>query len=366
MYGVPTHAGAAAQVRPIVGPFATDPAVTVATFRQGLNGYSGAQDTQLWQETPDTNYAALPDLTADLDTGAASGNQAGQILVRFDNLFGSGVNQVPSNAVIHSAKLIFNTPNNTTGTDYDSNDLFRSHRMIIDWTDRATWNSLSGGVSADNVEAASAASFSLVPDVDGGPAIFDVTADVELFKAGTPNRGWVLRPSSSGSGDGWTAKSSEYATDPALRPALEIVYSASTPYSLWAAGRGLTATNNAPQANPDLDSASNLAEFAYNLNPLVADARPITPTGTNGLPAAHYLPGVSGGVLEVQFPRRKGPSAVGLTYTVEFSSNLTNWSAGLAPAVTGLNADWDRVTVRDALPGPNGHRFARVMLALQP
>jgi hypothetical protein len=367
MYGSATHAGAAAQVRAIVGPFATDPVVTTLRLRQGLNGYADARDTQLWQETPDTIYAVQQDLTSDLDTGAAAGNQVGQLLVRFNNVFGSGVNQVPSNAVIHSAKLILNTPANTTGTDYDSNDAFRLHRMIIDWADTATWNSLSGGVSQNDVESAAAASFSLVPDVDGGPAIFDVTADIELFKAGTPNRGWVVRPSTSGTGDGWTIKSSEYATDPTLRPALEIVYSVpSTPYTTWAAARGLTAVNNSPNANPDLDRADNLAEFAYNLNPLVADAQPIALGGTNGLPAARYLPNVSGGVLEVDFPRRKGATAVGLTYTIQFSSNLTAWSAGLAPTVTSLNADWDRVTVRDPVSGPNANRFARVVVALQP
>ena len=368
MYGTSAHAGSAAQVRSIVGPFTTDPVITVKTFRQGLNGYVSARDTQLWQETPDTIYAVQEDLTCDLDTSSTvAGNQVGQILIRFDNLFGAGVNQVPTNAIIHSAKLLLNTPNNTTGTDYDSNDEFRLHRMIMDWSDTATWNSLTAGVSQNNVESASTATFSLVPDVDGGPAIFDVTSDIDLFKAGTANRGWLVRPSTTGTGDGWTMKSSEYAADPALRPALEIVYSLPpTPYSTWAAVRGLTAANNGANANPDLDRADNLAEFAYNLNPLVSDAQAITPTGTNGMPAARYLANVSGGILEVQFPRRKGTNAVGLTYTVQFSSNLTAWAAGQPQVATSLNADWDRVTVRDALPGPNASRFARVLLTLQP
>jgi hypothetical protein len=372
MYGLPTHAGAAAQVRSIVGPFATDPVVTVATFRQGLNGYADARDTQLWQETPDTIYAVQQDLTSDLATGAATSSQVGQVLVRFNNLFGSGVNQVPTNATIHSAKLLLQTPanttaTNTTATDYDSNDAFRLHRMLIDWADTATWNSLSGGVSQNGVESAATASFSLVPDIDGGPAIFDVTADVELFKAGTPNRGWVIRPSTTGTGDGWTLTSSEYASNPALRPALEIVYSVPlTPYFTWAAARGLTAANNSPNANPELDRADNLAEFAYNLHPLVADAQSIVPAGTNGLPAARFLSNVSSGILEVEFVQRKGPSAAGLTYTVQFSGNLTTWSPGLTPVVTSLNADWDRVTVRDAAPGPSPSRFARVLLTLQP
>ena len=369
MYGTATHAGSAAQARAIVGPFTTDPAVTVATFRQGLNGYASARDTQLWQETPDTIYAVSQDITADLDTtSAVAGNQVGQVLVRFDGIFGAGVNQVPSNAVIHSAKLLLNTPKNTTGTGYDSNDIFRLHRMIIDWTDIATWNSLVGGVSQNDVESAATATFSSVPDVDGGPNIYDVTSDIDLFKAGTPNRGWVIRPSSSGTGDGWTMKSSEYAADPALRPALEIVYSVpmTSAYAIWAAGRGLTATNNSPNANPDLDRADNLAEFAFNLDPLLADSQSIPSAGTSGLPAARYLANVSNGILEVEFPRRKGPTAVGLSYTVQFSSDLFTWSAGQAPVLTSINAEWDRMTVRDALVGPNPNRFARVLLTLQP
>jgi hypothetical protein len=187
-----------------------------------------------------------------------------------------------------------------------------------------------------------------------------------LFKAGTPNRGWVIRPSSGGTGDGWTFKSSEYATDPTLRPTLEIVYSLPTPYSIWAASRGLTSLNNNPKADPDHDRADNLTEFSYNMNPLVADARPMALAGTNGLPAARYLTNVSNGILEVQFVRRKGPTAAGLTYTVEFSGNLTSWSPGQPPTVVSLNADWERVTVRDSVVGPNPRRFARVVLGLQP
>ena len=198
MYGTTTHAGSAADTRSNRrGIHNVQPTVLVKTFRQDLDGYTGAKDTQLWQAAPTTNNAATADLTADYDTDSVtSGNQVGQVLVRFDNLFGAATTQVPADAVIHSAKLILNTPVNTTGTAYDSNDTFRAHRMILDWTDTATWNSLTAGVSADNIEAASNASFSIVPDVDGGPAIIDVTSDVVLFKAGAAtNRGWVVRPS---------------------------------------------------------------------------------------------------------------------------------------------------------------------------
>jgi hypothetical protein len=367
MYGVAAHAGAAAQVRPMVGPFVTDPVPTVATFRQGLNGYSGTRDTQLWQETPDIGYAAAPELTADLDTGAAAGNQVGQVLVRFDNLFGSAASQVPTNATIFSAKLLLHTPANTTGVDNDSNDTFRLHRMMAEWADTATWNSMVNGISTDGVEAAATASFSAVPDVDGGPTIFDVTSDIELFKAGTANRGWVVRPSSTGTGDGWTFRSSENAIDVALRPTLEIVYSLPVvTYASWSLASGLRGLDADPRADPDHDGADNLAEFAYNLNPLVADARPVTPTGTNGLPSARYLSNVSGGTFLVQFIRRKASTVANLNYTIQFSADLNTWSPGQTPVVTSLGTDWERVTVRDAVSGPNPRRFARVVLALQP
>jgi hypothetical protein len=366
MYGTGGHAGSAAQVRSIVGPFLADPPVTTITFRQGVAGYNGAQDTQVWAETPAADNSVTDLLTADLDTGGASGNQEGQVLVRFSSLFGDGAGQVPTNSIIHSAKLILFTPLSPTGADYDSDDAFRVDRMIGDWNDASTWNSLVGGVSADGVEAASSFTFSLVPEVDGAPAIFDVTSDIELFRTGVANRGWCIRPSNSGTGNGWSMSSSETAIL-AQRPTLEITYSiAANGYLAWAVSQNLDDDNNSPTADPDQDRASNLMEFAYNLNPLVPDAHALTTTGTSGLPAARYLVS-SGGLLQALFLRRKGPSAAGLTYTVQFSSDPSGpWVNGLMPTVVPINSDWDRIMVRDSVPGPNPHRYARVAVSLQP
>jgi hypothetical protein len=368
MYGS-GHAGSAAQVRPIVGPFTNDLPVTTVSFRQGLNAYNGVQDTHLWAETPAANNAATEDLTADLDTSSSlSGNQEAQMLVRFDSLFSNGAGQVPTNAVIQSAKLILFTPLSPSGADYDSDDAFRAHRMIADWTDTATWNSLNNGVSTDGTEAAATATFSLVPEVDGAPAIFDVTSDIELFRTGTTNRGWVIRPASSGTGNDWTMKSSETISDQTQRPTLEITYSLpNSPYFLWALSKNLNSTNNAPADDPDRDGASNLIEFAYNMDPLLPDARPVTPTGTAGLPAGRYFSNISGGILQVNFLRRKGLNAAGLIYAAQFSDNLLgSWVNGQTPVVVSINAEWDRVIVRDSVPGPNPQRFGKVTVTLQP
>jgi hypothetical protein len=366
MYGSATHAGAAADVQPIIGPFTDDPAVLVKAFRQNLNGYTSVKDTMLWQAAPTTNNAATQDLTADLDTDAATGNQVGQILVRFDSLFGSTATQVPTNATIHSAKLILNTPLNITGTDYDSDDTYRCHRMIMDWADTATWDSTVVGISANGTEAATATSFSLVPDVDGGPAIFDVTLDVQQFLAGTAtNRGWFIRPSTAGTGDGWTMKSSETTTNQALRPTLELVYSVPSvnAYDTWATSRALTAANNLPGADPDHDGINNIVEYAFNLNPLTPDALPATPTGTSGLPRVVAVPSGGGQQLEITFLRRKDVAS-GLTYAAEFSGNLTTWQTGGTPIVSSVDATWERVTVRDTAAPTSPRRFAHVLLTL--
>lgn len=368
MYGLPSHAGAASQVRSIVGPFTSDPAVKIATFRQGLNGYTGARDTKLSEETPDTGFGTSTELDIDLDTGSStSGNQQCQALLRFDNVFGSGASQIPTNALIHSAKLVLQTPVNVTGTDYDSDDTFRAHRMIADWSDSATWNSLTGGVATDGAEAASASSFSAVPDVDGGPTIFDVTDDVELFKNGTPNRGWVIRPSITGSGDGWTLYSSESTTSSELRPALEVVYSLPvTTYASWSLARGLNAVNNDPSADPDHDGANNLAEFSYNLNPLIPDMHSVPNFGTNGLPSVRRVISGANELLQVQYVRRKAATVSGLVYSLQFSADLVTWATNQTIAVSSINSDWERVVARTPANGPNPKLFARIALSLQP
>lgn len=364
MYGLTNHAGSAAQVRPIIGPFAGDPPLTIATFRQSVSGYNGTHDTQLLAETPGTGYGTNAELNVDLDTTSTiAGNQEAQALVRFDSIFGPNAGQVPTNAIIQSAKLILYTPASPSGTDYDSDDTFRAHRMIMDWNDNATWANFNNGVSTDDIEAASVASFSLVPEVDDAPAIFDVTADIELFRTGAANHGWLLRSSTAATANGWTFASSE-AGDPVHRPTLEILYTVITPFSLWASSFNLSGADAAPTADPDSDGASNLTEFAYNMNPTVPDAHPVPPNGTSGLPAAHYL-NESGGILEVEFLRRVGPTAAGLTYAVRFSDNATGpWVNG-RPSSTVIDANWQRVKAREATVGPAAHRFGRVMVTLQ-
>ena len=228
MHGA-AHSARSAQVSPVTGVFPGDPPVLAVRFQQGLDGYAGCADTMLRMATPTTDESATTLLTADLDTDAvAAGNQPAQILVRFGNLFGSAPGQVPLNATIISAKLSLWTG---TGASDSSIDLASIHRMLVPWSDSDTWNSLVNGVSADDIEAALANSFTQTPALKNAPVILDVTADIAAFLAGTSNYGWVIQDTGT---DGWSAYSSENANS-TTRPMLQIAYTipVAAGYSAW-------------------------------------------------------------------------------------------------------------------------------------
>ncbi len=264
-----THSARSAQVRPISGFFPGDPPSLEADFRQGLNGYAGAADTMISLAAPtaDESAATLLNSDGDTDSGTA-GDQPSQILVRFANLFGPNAGQVPLNATILSAKLSFWTG---SGASDVSASLLSIHRMLIPWSDGDTWDSLVDGVSADDTDAALADSFTEVPEVNDAPVIFDVTADIAAFLAGTPNDGWLIRDLGS---DGWDADSSESAKE-TTRPTLQITFTVpvAAGYASWQLakfGADAGAAGSLLEDDPDLDGSTNLLEYALNTNPLRA------------------------------------------------------------------------------------------------
>ena len=131
--------------------------------------------------------------------------------------------QVPPNAKIHSAMLDLNSAiGNGPGDGGTIN------RMLIPWCDTtANWNFFTEGISANDIEAASAETAtagndSLDPNVTGVTE-FDVTSDVQLWANGTANYGWVMLPWAYG-GDGWGVATAENSTV-ILRPQLRVYYS---------------------------------------------------------------------------------------------------------------------------------------------
>ncbi len=115
----------------------------------------------------------------------------------------------------------------------------------------------------------------------------------------------------------------------------------------------------------DGDGIRNLMEWAFGLNPTVANVARLVPgTGTTGLPAVMLTGSGSTRRLVLEYVRRKN---VMLTYTAQFASapGAASWqTAANAPVVTDIDAFWERVVVEDTVTvGEQPRRFGRVLLS---
>ena len=170
------------------------PGVTRLRFRQGMGGYTGMVATEVRQQEPATAKAHAASLGVDRDDPPGSGMQS-QVLLRFDGLTGAGSNAIPSGTAVVSARL------KLFGTDEGSG--FALHRALRAWDATSTWASVVDGLAADGDEAVATADCVVGADdakanVAKGWLTLDVTAAVQSWAAGTPNRGWVLLPRPAG------------------------------------------------------------------------------------------------------------------------------------------------------------------------
>ena len=118
----------------------------VETYQEGVSSYSGTQDTYLEENSPDTSQGT--DIVVKVENSGGSRQQG---LIRFDSIFGGGAGQIPLGSIINSATLTVNVSNTSSG-----GALIRLHRMLVAWPETATWNSMTSGIQADDVEAISA------------------------------------------------------------------------------------------------------------------------------------------------------------------------------------------------------------------
>jgi hypothetical protein len=189
----------------------TLPSTITVTFRNGLNSYTGTVDTQIMQDEPAASHGALA--YAGWDTENVNGNAATQkfALIRFDNIFGAGANQVPPGAAIQSATLRY--------VVYDTGGQANVNEVAVDWATDVTWNTFgaAAGVQAGDYGA----SRGTAAGTTVGEKTLDVTASLIAWVSNpTANRGWIFRPTTN---DGIDFRSSEYATA-ADRPSLTVQY----------------------------------------------------------------------------------------------------------------------------------------------
>lgn len=210
IYSVSDGAGGSAQgnVNVTVAPSqSNDLSAVSVTFSQGANGYAGALDTMLKQNVASMSY---PDSFV-LRSGLESGKNE-QVLLKFGGLFGTGPGQIPLGAQIVSATLQLEV----TGPSTNGGTL---NRMLVNWSDTSTWNSLGNGVQTDGVE--STATGLAIGAVALGTHVIDVTDSLIAWNAAATtsagqnaaNLGWVFNPTST---DIWDFSSAQGAVHPVL------------------------------------------------------------------------------------------------------------------------------------------------------
>lgn len=166
-------------------------------FQQGINGYEGTVDTEIWALAVKTILNANPNASSDADNDGGES----QVLMRFDGIFGKGAQQIPPGSTIVSAKLIVSA--------FDQGSTVNLHRMLVPFGKAATWDSMISGVSADGLEASrhkDGFTFGKIAASTSG-AIFDVTDTVQIWSNGKPNYGWVFLNTG---GNGWDFYASEF------------------------------------------------------------------------------------------------------------------------------------------------------------
>lgn len=180
------------------------------TFQNGVVGYAGTVDIEIWAVAPNTCLEGNPNASADADNDGGES----QILLRFEDIIGLSPGQIPPRSTIHSARVIVSA--------FDEGNPVHLHRMLVPWKRTATWNSLVGGVTADDREASKkidsftfgkiSASTSEIP--------FEVTDTVQLWANGEPNHGWVFINTGA---NGWDFYTSEF-DDVKQRPKLVVEF----------------------------------------------------------------------------------------------------------------------------------------------
>jgi hypothetical protein len=122
-----------------------------------------------------------------------------------------------------------------------------------------------------------------------------------------------------------------------------------------------------PTADPDADGVPNLLEFAFNLQPRIANRSVlIAGAGTTGLPLIRLETINNQKVLTIEFVRRRAAGSPGITYHAEFNSDLTNpsgWSETGATTITQIDDTWERVKVTDSLVNQS-RRLGRVRITM--
>jgi len=167
------------------------------TFQQGVNGYNGTVDIEIWAVAPNTCLEGNPNASTDANNDGGES----QILLKFEGIVSDAPGHVPPRSTVHSATLIVHA--------FDEGNTVYLHRMLVPWKSTATWASLVGGITADGMEAVRKPESFTFGKISASTSeiVFDVTDSVQAWVNGAANHGWVFINTG---GNGWDFYTSEF------------------------------------------------------------------------------------------------------------------------------------------------------------
>ena len=247
---------------------------TVASFQQGVNGYSGVQDTYIEALNPTGAYAGANKLTL-----STRGYEQNRSLLRFD------VQSIPANAQIVKATLGLYVTGEGSGTI-----CFGGYNLKRSWVaGQSTWTQASGTTTWGEPGANDTTTdrsdtylpgFRLPLQVANVWEKMDVTFLAKQWVANAASNNGVLLLASAPLGTQYALASSEYS-DPALRPVLTISYT--LPY-------GTPTPTKTPSRTPTVTPTRSGPTFTATATPAIPSAT-TTPTATpTGRPSATPTP----------------------------------------------------------------------------
>jgi hypothetical protein len=319
-------------------------------------------------------------------TGSSANYAKRRALMAFD------VSSVPAGAVISSAQVQLTVP-----LGQGSNTPMTLRRITQPWGEGASNSGEAGGtgVLAENGDATWSHPFypSTPWNASGGDYSGTVSATQSVSGYGTYTwtstqlatdvQGWVTTPSTN---NGWILIGDETGNTNAkriysressasLRPKLTVNYSAApalTSRENWLQQYFTVGQYVGDTADPEGDGIPNLIEYAYGFSPVA------TNSATSGLDVGSTESGANA-VVTITF--RRDPRAVDLTYALETSSDLLNWStppivqsvAGGIPTGTGYVTESDifaeapirLVTAQETMTSP-AKKFVRLRITKLP
>lgn len=246
------------------GIVAMPSAAAIATFQQGVDGYTGTSDTQVSAGVKKGNNYGAQNVLWVAGTNGSDPGPNHQSMIKFDDIFGAAPGQVAAGGTITSATIslyhyVSFITNGTNAVDL--------HQILIDIPDYGTGDdaaATAGQASWYSREAGGASDWGTLGDSDdegpvtgedfastaagtvgashltaGGFLNVDVTALVQSWYDGSEdNFGVSIRPGVDGTSEGFY--SSEWS-DASLRPVLTINYEVPEPASLMLVGAAFLA-----------------------------------------------------------------------------------------------------------------------------